>query len=249
MPMKVGERIKRISQSFSSKPVQSALPRGVSLHRDVARFLPSLRLDIIFDVGANVGQSAMAYLTQFPKAQVYCFEPVDETFRLLQENIGKYENVRPFRLAFAAARGKDTMVLDGPSDRFYLLSGTNCQLVCDVRLEQVEVETIDEFCVNHGVRRINYLKVDTEGSDLKVLHGAKRMLAAHSIDIIEVEAGMNRGNKLHVPFVDFSDFFDRNDYFLFAIYEQMHEWPTKEPHLRRTNPVFVSNSVIQSNRG
>ena len=141
------------------------------------------------------------------------------------------------------------MVLDGPSDQFYLLSATNCRLVCDVRLEQVEVETIDEFCVNHGVRRINYLKVDTEGSDLKVLHGAKRMLAAHSIDIIEVEAGMNRGNKLHVPFVDFIDFFDQNDYFLFALYEQMHEWPTKEPHLRRTNPVFVSNSVIQSNRG
>jgi FkbM family methyltransferase len=188
-------------------------------------------------------------LTQFPKAQVYCFEPVDETYRLLQENIGKYENVRPFRLAFAAARGKDTMVLDGPSDRFYLLSGTNCQRVCDVRLEQVEVETIDEFCMNHGVSRINYLKVDTEGSDLKVLHGGKRMLAAHSIDIIEVEAGMNRGNKLHVPFVDFIDFFDRNDYFLFALYEQVHEWPTKEPHLRRTNPVFVSNSVIQSNRG
>jgi len=247
--MKVGERIKRISQSFSSKPVQSALPRGVSLHRDVARFLPSLRLDIIFDVGANVGQSAMAYLTQFPKAQVYCFEPVDETFRLLLENIGKCENVRPFRLAFAAARGEDKMVLDGPSDQFYLISATNCRLVCDVRLEQVEVETIDEFCVNHGVSRISYLKVDTEGSDLKVLHGAKRMLAAHSIDIIEVEAGMNRGNKLHVPFVDFIDFFDRNDYFLFAIYEQMHEWPTKEPHLRRTNPVFVSNSVIQSNRG
>src|SRR6476660_6899351 len=148
MSMSVGERIKRISHSFSSK---RALPRGVSLRMDVARFLPSLRLDIIFDVGANVGQSAMAYLTQFPKAQVYCFEPVDETFRLLQENIGKYENVRPFRLAFAAARGKDTMVLDGSSDRFYLSSATNCQLVCDVRLEQIEVETIDEFCVNHGV--------------------------------------------------------------------------------------------------
>src|SRR6476661_6549330 len=117
MPMSVGERIKRISQSFSSKPGRSALPRGVSLRMDVARFLPSLRLDIIFDVGANVGQSATAYVTEFPKSLVYCFEPVDETFRLLQENVGKYENVRPYRLAFAAARGKDTMVLDGSPDR------------------------------------------------------------------------------------------------------------------------------------
>src|SRR5262249_16852532 len=239
--------IRRISQSLSGKPVNSALPRGVSLRMDVARLLPRLRVDIIFDVGANVGQSTMAYLRQFPSAKIYCFEPVAETFCSLQENVGSHETVCTFRLAFGASQGKGTMVLDGSSDRFYLLPATNRELVRDVRLEQVEIQTLDAFCLRHGVDRINYLKIDTEGADLQVLKGAKRMLAQHSIDIVQVEAGMNRGNKSHVPFVAFVDFFDPNDYFLFGIYEQMHEWPRKEPPLRRTNPVFVSKSVIQAN--
>jgi hypothetical protein len=27
----------------------------------------------------------------------------------------------------------------------------------------------------------------------------------------------------------------------------VNEWPTKEPHLRRTNPVFISDRVIKAN--
>jgi hypothetical protein len=75
------------------------------------------------------------------------------------------------------------------------------------------------------------------------------MLSRQQIDAVEVEAGMNSKNRRHVPFDVFSKFFEERNYFLFGIYEQVNEWPTKEPHLRRSNPVFISDRVIKANIG
>jgi hypothetical protein len=40
-------------------------------------------------------------------------------------------------------------------------------------------------------------------------------------------------------------FLETMDYRLFAIYEQMYEWPSGEPQLRRVNAVFISRTVIE----
>jgi hypothetical protein len=93
------------------------------------------------------------------------------------------------------------------------------------------------------------MKIDTEGADLDVLKGAERMLNEQRIDIVKVEAGMNPTNHLHVPFEVLKNYLESKHYFLFGIYEQKHEWPTKHPHLRRTNPIFISQQVIENNRG
>lgn len=131
---------------------------------------------------------------------------------------------------------------------FFLLGAAQDVEVDDgARLEEVTLETLDEFCREHQVERINYLKIDTEGSDFEVLKGAVRMLAEQRIDVVEVEAGMNSRNKRHVPFQVFTRFFEERNYFLFGVYEQVNEWPTRQPHLRRTNPVFISEKVIQTN--
>jgi len=90
--------------------------------------------------------------------------------------------------------------------------------------------------------------VDTEGGDLDVLLGAKKMLQSHLIDLVEVEAGMNPKNHKHVRFEILKGFLEEKGYFTFGIYEQMHEWPSKEPHLRRINAVFISSNVMENNR-
>jgi hypothetical protein len=37
-------------------------------------------------------------------------------------------------------------------------------------------------------------------------------------------------------------------YRLFQFYEQVHEWPTGYPHLRRCDVVYISPVVIERNR-
>lgn len=70
------------------------------------------------------------------------------------------------------------------------------------------------------------------------------MLNEQRIDFVEVEAGMNAGNKRHVPFETLKEYLESKNYLLFGIYEQVHEWPTNEPHLRRTNAVYLSRRMI-----
>ena len=74
------------------------------------------------------------------------------------------------------------------------------------------------------------------------------MLSENRIDLIEVEVGMNSKNKRHVSFEDVKRYLEVKGYFLFGVYRQVHEWPTREPHIRRTNSVFISQCVIEANK-
>ncbi len=50
----------------------------------------------------------------------------------------------------------------------------------------VKIDTIDNFCDEQGIDFIDILKIDTEGSELEVLEGAKNMLNKTNIILIEV---------------------------------------------------------------
>jgi FkbM family methyltransferase len=248
--MNINSAIKAILERVVGVRIYRTLPRGLDIFADVRSLLPQIKVEIIFDVGANVGQSALQYVKVFPDAQMYCFEPVLATFDLLQQNLRGRGKINSFRLALSEATGSGTMLLDGHSDQFSLhIDKTGDEVIVEAKTEHVPIESIDNFCSQHDIIRINYLKIDTEGNDLNVLKGGARMLAQHNIDIIEVEAGMSRRNSLHVPFDALTSFLADKAYFLFGIYEQVGEWPTKEPNLRRTNPVFISGRVIKANRG
>jgi hypothetical protein len=114
-------------------------------------------------------------------------------------------------------------------------------------LEDVERETVDEFCSDRGIDHIDFLKIDTEGHDLEVLRGSERLLSEQRVDVVEVEAGMNIGNKRHVSFADLDQYLQERNYFVFGIYEQVNEWPIHRPQLRRTNPIYISRRVIEAN--
>jgi len=83
---------------------------------------------------------------------------------------------------------------------------------------------------------------------MEVLKGAVNMLTWQKIDLVQVEAGMNPRNRRHVPFESLKAFLESYEYFIFGIYEQVHEWPTGEPHLRRTDTIFISQRLIEMNR-
>lgn len=63
----------------------------------------------------------------------------------------------------------------------------------------VQVETIDRYCHQHSIRKIDLLKIDTQGYDLEVLRGAEQMLlqsliksALVEITFIEIYQGAPR---------------------------------------------------------
>ena len=52
---------------------------------------------------------------------------------------------------------------------------------------EVPVSTIDHYCEEHGIERVNLLKSDTQGFDRQVVEGALGMMRAGRIDVIYTE--------------------------------------------------------------
>src|SRR5688500_4768537 len=78
-------------------------PFGVRWLDDLAVFV---RPDVVFDVGANVGQTAQEIVSAFPSARVFAFEPVPSTFRQLEASVAPYPAVICVNAALGAQGGE-----------------------------------------------------------------------------------------------------------------------------------------------
>jgi FkbM family methyltransferase len=147
-------------------PLTRYFPRGKSWLYDAQRFAGHRNLNVVFDVGANIGQTTEAVLQYLPKARIYCFEPVSTTFNALVAHHGAKENVSCIRQALGAHRGTATIQLRQDS-------GYNSLLVTEVgsqyltgAQENIEVNTIDLFCADQRIEQIDMLKMDVQGYEL-----------------------------------------------------------------------------------
>ena len=216
--------VRRVYRAFQRAP------RGMDICFDLSKLLQPT---VIFDVGANVGQSAIHYLAWFPDADIYCFEPSEQNATELRKRLNK--RARTFELAFGSHPGKASLAHTGTPDTFRIADGGE---------EEVFVDTIDEFCRNNQIDIIDFLKIDTEGYDLEVLKGAETMLRQGRILAVQVEAGMSPENNMHVPFNSFKLHLEEREYRLFAFYDQIPEWPTRQQHLRRANPLYIHKRLL-----
>jgi FkbM family methyltransferase len=218
--------------------------RGVNIGSDIYWNLKNLEIRTIFDVGAHYGETAKKLARWFPHGRIFCFEPASTSYAMLTRHAVRLPTVECYRLALGNSEGTTTLIVraDGVNNSLAAYDPA-CGAEEVVGEEYVQIETVGAFCDRRGIGHIDYLKVDTEGGDMDVLRGANHMLHVQDIGLVEVEAGLNSGNKKHVPLEDFKVFFEPLGYWLFGVYEQIPEWQTGRPYLRRCNAVFVADSV------
>lgn len=237
--------IKILIEKLIGKSLYTSLPFGVDPLKDIVRRFPLYKFQLIFDVGSNIGQSAIAYKKHFPNTKIYCFEPVDSTFQQLISNLNGFTDVKCYQIGFGDIKEDKSMITGEHSDLNSLVSEREEVLSKGILpREKIKIDTLSSFCNEQRIVHINYLKIDTEGYDMEVLKGAVQMLDEQAIDFIELEVGMNPSNTLHVPFEEMKLFLEKSDYFLYGIYEQVQEWKTNKPILRRCNPLFISRRMI-----
>jgi FkbM family methyltransferase len=157
--------------------------------------LTGLDIGTIIDVGANQGQFARMISSFFPRAELFCFEPLEEPFRKLsvwaQTQNGR---VRCFQLALGDQEGEAQMHLHEqhtPSSSLLASTATYHRLYPQTRVERmtrIRVSTLDrvfEDALDHLPREI-LLKLDVQGFEDRVLRGAGRMLALCKAVVLEV---------------------------------------------------------------
>jgi FkbM family methyltransferase len=231
------DRLKNaVEAATGSRIYRDSLPVGMNLFIDLKRRFTLDDFKVVFDVGANEGQTSAAFQEHFQKASIHAFEPVAAFAGLVREKTAPDRtHVHQFALgseagsAFIDVRSNQTSSLvpnpDEPSDR----------------KEEVQIKTVDGFCAEQAIKHIDYLKIDAEGFDMEVLKGARGMLDGKLVSFIQVEAGMT-AHWRQIPLCDFVSFLTQYGFELFGLYDQVHCW-TGEPWLLCANAVFVHRSM------
>ena len=206
---------------------------------------PAFTPATIFDIGANEGVTTIAFSAAFPDAEIFAFEPIRATHEKLAEKTQSALRVKAFRIALGRKSGRVRMRLKSLSVSNRIAGWRDIFK----RGERVDMRNGDEFCAEHGIPRIDLMKIDTEGHDLEVLRGFKTMLKEGRIGLIDAEVGMNPENRRHVRFERVKAFLEHFGYRLFRVHEQVLDTAfTGRAVLRRANVVFLSPEMIAATR-
>ncbi len=137
--------------------------------------------EVIVDAGANVGLASAYFALRYPSARIVAIEPATENFRLLQENVAAFPNVRAVQ---AALWNEDTEIdlLDPGLGASGFVTGAGA--VGEHR-ERVAALTLGSILDRFDLDRVDLLKVDIEGAELEVFQDAAAWI--DRVDAIAIE--------------------------------------------------------------
>ena len=149
----------------------------------------------VIDIGANRGQFARKALKQFPKAHIYCFEPLLEPFEELQKLAGveRESKITVFNLALGDKEGENKMFLClGHDDSSSLLKSTKTsEILYPFTKKQTQIPvrlaTLDKVMGNLPELLTDILiKVDVEGYEDRVIYGGRKTFQKARACILEI---------------------------------------------------------------
>jgi FkbM family methyltransferase len=172
---------------------------------------------LILDVGANTGQFAAVVRAEAPRAVIHSFEPHPVAFAELAAH-AKGLRITAEHMALGDHDGEieifdyaDETGSQHASVYRAVIEGVHRRPAAGV---MVRCARLDTLARERGIARIGLLKIDTEGHELAVLRGARELLAAGAIDVIQFE--FNEMNVVSRVFM--KDFFDLlPDYRIFRL--------------------------------
>jgi FkbM family methyltransferase len=147
---------------------------------------------VVFDAGANIGELSARFAELVaPSGTVVAFEP-GPAFAKLAVLPRKHPSIVVENVALFERSGQvslnvyETDTWSTLANRIVEESGA---AVTPVDRVTVPAVTLDEYCDEKGVERIDLLKIDVEGAELQVLRGGERMFRERRIGSCSFEVG------------------------------------------------------------
>lgn len=182
--------IKLIFNFFGYEILKSNHSLALDLH--LKYLINKFEIDLIIDVGANIGQFALMCRKLGYQGRIISFEPVEDTFNILKgvsasdSNWDCYNYALGDKLETAFIKKYNSSlfssfydVTDYAKDRFANEIGT-------FEVQDVEIRRLDEFLINFESCKSIFLKMDTQGYDLNVFKGSLKNLDKIRILLSEI---------------------------------------------------------------
>jgi FkbM family methyltransferase len=225
------------------------LMAGLFEPRETQAVLGSVRRGNTFvDVGANVGYyTLLAAKLVGEEGRVFAFEPDPESFALLERNVrlNGFGNVVLEQKAVSNEPGTLRLYLapENKGDhRIYETRGEERPFV------EVEAVTLDDY-FRDDPRRIDFVKIDTQGADFAILEGMTGIFDANERMLVSVEFWPYGLREFGDDPKDMLDFATERDFRLFDYRagEVEPEWLLRTYRLEEymfTNLLFVKGRAM-----
>jgi FkbM family methyltransferase len=182
----------------------------------------ALRADaVMIDVGANFGVMTVGLAQACPNGKVYAFEPTHYALARLKRNLelnpdlaSRVEVINSFVSrqsdANAAIVAYSSWKVDGKQ------TGVEHPVHLGTPQSAVGVSAIslDDFCSQRQLQRLDYIKIDTDGHEYEVLLGAREAIKRYR-PLVLFEIGQYVMNENHTTFALYLEYFTQSGFELF----------------------------------
>lgn len=132
---------------------------------ELERFKNLPDIKVVFDVGARADTE---YLDINPDIELHAFEPNPDFFKQLKEKVGdRKAHLNNFALGDVSGVAVYNEARQG------FTGGEEGTIITG---ELLPIRTLDGYMAEHGIEHIDFLKIDTEGYDFRVLLGGLKTI-------------------------------------------------------------------------
>jgi FkbM family methyltransferase len=167
--------------------IRRADPLGLDPFLDMYNLTPNKNDPVIFDVGANNGQSLQQFRSYFRNPEIHAFEPNADAFAELVRSTSGAAKVHVNNLGLGSKTGVRTFRENARTDMSSFLEKGADGFGVVQAIKNVQISTLAEYCAARGIGSIDILKTDTQGFDLEVLKGGDALLQSSAVRLILIE--------------------------------------------------------------
>jgi FkbM family methyltransferase len=145
----------------------------------------------VLDVGANIGQFAIASIKRFPNCSIYSFEPVKDSYEKLVKNTAAFSNIKCVQLALGDTDASTEINVNSHRHSSSLLELGTAHAEAfpwakQLGREEIRISTLDSCAATLEFQTPVLLKLDVQGYEMQVLRGGLNTLPR--IDFVLLEA-------------------------------------------------------------
>ncbi len=212
----------KIIRKLSRKLGYDIIPLSIDIvgrdpYLDMKKFINNDK-PVLFDVGANYGQTINEFTGVFNDYEIHSFEPSPAVFEVLKNKTFHRRNIWIWNYGIGSSIGN-----------LLLNENTNQNMSSFLEIGEdgwgfvkhktsVPVTTIDKFCEERNIKNIDVLKIDTQGFELEVFKGAKISMQENRIGLLYFEITFIDMYKDLPSFGELFDFATNNGFELITIY-------------------------------
>lgn len=134
--------------------------------------------DVVLDIGANVGYLSLVLAKRVGKnGKVFAFEPDADNFAALKRNLALNPDCQVEPIPLAVSDSSEPLRFY--KARFDFNGGAHSILPSEKHSSEfveIRATTIDDFVKTRALARLNAIKLDIEGAEMRALNGMKKTL-------------------------------------------------------------------------